>query len=412
VPEKETVWNTYLSPQFLAFWLAGILNNGTYVIMNAGAKSIDPSAVGLVYVCNVLPAFLAQLTGPYWYHYLSYRTRMKLVAACMCASFCLVAYGQVQGSLYVQFAGIAITSFQSGFGEASFLAFSSFYPNSRLVLTGWSSGTGMAGIVGYAWVATFMFGFKLSFAWTLIIGNLFPLAYLLTTFWFLPWPVIERDTTAAGGQGTAERYNALEENGGAAVAGSINKDDDAVNLSEAATVMTANERLRQTLKLWKYMVPLVVVYFAEYATQSGTWAAIGFPITSKTARKQFYTYANWAYQCGVFVSRSSGLVCKADLKTIWFLPLTQIALFFFFWFDAYYMFWYDWSLIAPAFCVGLVGGAVYVGAFALIAEEVPPELKEFSMSVAIIADSIGILAANVSGLWIEQSLYAFHHIKD
>ena len=76
------------------------------------------------------------------------------------------------------------------------------------------------------------------------------------------------------------------------------------------------------------------------------------------------------------------------------------------------MFWYDWSLIAPAFCVGLVGGAVYVGAFALIAEEVAPELKEFSMSVAIIADSIGILAANYCGVWIEKSLYAFHHIKD
>lgn len=27
--------------------------------------------------------------------------------------------------------------------------------------------------------------------------------------------------------------------------------------------------------LWPYMVPLLLVYFAEYAMQSGTWTAIG-----------------------------------------------------------------------------------------------------------------------------------------
>ena len=63
------------------------------------------------------------------------------------------------------------------------------------------------------------------------------------------------------------------------------------------------------------------IYFAEYATQSGTWAAIGFPITSKTARNTFYEYANFTYQIGVFFSRSSGLYIKSNLKMIWILPL-------------------------------------------------------------------------------------------
>ena len=40
----------------------------------------------------------------------------------------------------------------AGVGEASFLALSSFYKPSRKVLTAWSSGTGFAGIFGYAWV--------------------------------------------------------------------------------------------------------------------------------------------------------------------------------------------------------------------------------------------------------------------
>ena len=37
-----------------------------------------------------------------------------------------------------------------------------------------------------------------------------------------------------------------------------------------------SERLRHTLHLWPYMVPLISVYFAEYAMQTGTWTAIGW----------------------------------------------------------------------------------------------------------------------------------------
>ena len=38
------------------------------------------------------------------------------------------------------------------------------------------------------------------------------------------------------------------------------------------------ERLFQTLELWPYMLPLVAVYFAEYAMQTGTWTAIGMQL--------------------------------------------------------------------------------------------------------------------------------------
>ena len=61
-----------------------------------------------------------------------------------------------------------------------------------------------------------------------------------------------------------------------------------VDLSKAAFQMSTLERLYTTCRLWKYMIPLFVVYFAEYATQSGTWAAIGFPVSNKAARDKFY----------------------------------------------------------------------------------------------------------------------------
>jgi hypothetical protein len=51
------------------------------------------------------------------------------------------------------------------------------------------------------------------------------------------------------------------------------------DLSLAASSMTARERLSATVALWPFMVPLFVVYFAEYAMQSGAWAAIGASLT-------------------------------------------------------------------------------------------------------------------------------------
>ena len=46
---------------------------------------------------------------------------------------------------------------------------------------------------------------------------------------------------------------------------------------QRAEDMAWGERLFQTVNLWPYMVPLVAVYFAEYAMQTGTWTAIGKP---------------------------------------------------------------------------------------------------------------------------------------
>lgn len=59
--------------------------------------------------------------------------------------------------------------------------------------------------------------------------------------------------------------------------GSDSDGDDVAKASKAAR-MTWRERAARTAALWPYTVPLVVVYFAEYAMQAGTWTAIGEPL--------------------------------------------------------------------------------------------------------------------------------------
>ena len=54
-------------------------------------------------------------------------------------------------------------------------------------------------------------------------------------------------------------------------------------------------------------------------------------------------------------------------------------------------------------CAGLLGGAVYVNAFTLLAKEVEPSLREFSLAAASLADSVGIALADICGILVQAS---------
>lgn len=165
------------------------------------------------------------------------------------------------------------------------------------------------------------------------------------------------------------------------------------------------------LRLWVYIVPLFLVYFAEYAMQSGTWAAIGFPVGDKEAREQFYTFAGWTYQLGVFISRSSGTILQANGFVLWLMPMLQVGFLVFFTTDAIWEWWWNWGLLFPCFITGLLGGAVYVNAFTLISEEFKDGAKkELALTATSLGDSFGILASDISGLWIQACLFKIHDI--
>jgi battenin len=67
-----------------------------------------------------------------------------------------------------------------------------------------------------------------------------------------------------------------------------------INLPASSLDITASERFKLVLSLWPYTIPLFTVYAAEYSIQAGVWSAIGFPVTSASARAEFYQYSNWA----------------------------------------------------------------------------------------------------------------------
>ena len=57
------------------------------------------------------------------------------------------------------------------------------------------------------------------------------------------------------------------------------------------------------------------------------------------------------------------------------------------------------------FFVGLLGGGVYVQGYNRINVDMPKELREFALSSASVADSVGILVADISSLFIQSCIY-------
>ena len=99
------------------FWLLGVLNNASYVIMIASAKSIASGGVALVYIAAGVPGVATKLSAPLWFDRVGYGPRLGSAAACMAGAFALV--GPLSfGRTGVQLAGVLLCSVQAALGCA------------------------------------------------------------------------------------------------------------------------------------------------------------------------------------------------------------------------------------------------------------------------------------------------------
>lgn len=238
---------------------------------------------------------------------MSYSTRVLASSLLMVLSFVTVGY--FYPVTWIQLIGVSFSAFQGGLGEASFLALASFYDTPR-ALTAWSSGTGFAGIFGYAWVFFFRFALGLSLRATLMMACLLALAWLLTFFVLLtdpldsgygdssdistttkgleysPLPSLRSPVSPTFTNGTisegrifvgrhrnGDRGECRESWGGelyldappnsVQTLPSLDVAQGKLEGKQRAVTMTARERMYFTLSLWRFMVPLTLVYFAE-----------------------------------------------------------------------------------------------------------------------------------------------------
>jgi len=173
----------------------GLLNNMSYVIMIASAKNISEGGTGLVFIACVLPSLTIKLTAPYWFDRVGYSYRIAVATVLMVLSFATVA--SFSSSLQLQLVGVAMVSAQCGMGEASLLALAGRFDSksddpSTLTcvsvsnqknkskskcITAFSSGTGLAGVMGFLfhWFCHDFLGCTLGR--TLLMAQTLPIAY-------------------------------------------------------------------------------------------------------------------------------------------------------------------------------------------------------------------------------------------
>ena len=94
------------------------------------------------------------------------------------------------------------------------------------------------------------------------------------------------------------------------------------------------------------------------------------------------------------------------------MALMQVGVLFFFVINAQIHFWYDYSVLSMAFFTGLLGGAVYVNAFRLITESVPPRLKEIGMTAGAVSSDFGTNIGEGLAVLIQMYLYRVNNISE
>ncbi|KAK3936607.1 CLN3 protein-domain-containing protein [Diplogelasinospora grovesii] len=410
------------SSVLIAFWLFGLINNVLYVIILSAAQDLVGTDVpkGVVLVADVLPSFATKLVAPYLIHRVPYAQRILGLVGLSTAGMLLVAVTPANKSVAVKLVGVVLASFASGLGELSFLGLTHYY--GQMSLAAWGSGTGGAGLIGAGLYVLMTDWIGFSVRASLLASAGLPMVMLGSFFMVLPRGPLR--------EGTRRRKEYEAVRGDSAEEQEEEEDQEVEEVEEgmvSSTTLLRQQpsnasatqqqrggkhtggkkefaaRVRQVRTLFfPYMLPLLLVYIAEYTINQGVAPTLLFPLRESpfTELRAFYPFYNFLYQLGVFISRSSTpffrvhhLYIPSLLQIANLLLLTLHALFSFI--PSVYL------VFIVVFWEGLLGGAVYVNAFAEILESVPIEEREFSLGATSVSDSGGICIAGFIGMAME-----------
>ena len=409
--------------------LTGLINNIFYVIILSAALDLVGPAIpkATVLLASIIPGLACKITVPYFIHLIPYSARIVIfctLSTCGMLAVALSPATTTASSITAKLAGIVLANLSSGAGEVNFLALTHFY--GPFSLAAWGSGTGGAGLIGAGAYSVATIQLHISPHAALLTSALFPVVMLLSFFLLLP----------RGPLKTARRKE-LEYEAISAEEVEDNEDDTRetaglLNQSESGRVSPAygkagQNRLQRALSDLKsrlhrarklvipYMVPLFLVYLAEYTINQGVAPTLLFPLSESPFKhyRAFYPTYSTLYQAGVFVSRSSlaffrirALYTPSILQCMNFALLTAHAMTPFI--PSVY-----WVFVI-IFWEGLLGGLVYVSTFAAVREEVAEEEREFSLGAVTVADSTGICLAGFLGVAMEKALcgYQVTHGRD
>lgn len=436
----------------LGFVLLGLTNNFAYVIMLSAAydllKSAETPAVppqppsntstvllGLekqqfcnehststILLADTIPSLTTKLIYPFLLVGLPVAYKAGATALLSAASFLITGLSTTQVLI---FTGVACASFSSGLGESTFLSNSPLYGD--VALSGWSMGTGGAGLIGAAAYA--LLRMVVSIKIIMILMLVVPITMLVAYFNVIE-PVDSKYRT--GGDNSGAPTKARVDCQGDVMSLEISTDNSQEQLdvtkapnyggADGETSSAGNKRqsARNTLiqdesfDIWakiyflpslsKYFLPLLLVYFAEYFINQGLFELIYYPEIKLLDHAAQYRWYQVTYQLGVMISRSS--LDLVRIKQIWTMSILQAV-------NALLFLAHTCKLIhIPSFYIvigvivyeGLLGGFTYANTFYRMKKELTPSRHEFGVSTVTIADTLGIVMAGAAALPVHNAL--------
>ncbi|XP_026888597.2 battenin isoform X1 [Electrophorus electricus] len=432
------------------FWLLGLCNNFAYVVMLSAAHDIlkqqesqnttlptpapglhqsnsgnssnssrydcNPVSTAAVLLADVIPTLLIKITAPFFIHKVPYGCRVLTCVTTATASFLVVSFSSavwmsILGNvpvcvcdlfivpltcadldvLLVSCLGVMFASVSSGLGELSFLSLTVYFSSD--VLSGWGSGTGGAGVAG-ALMYSALTQAGLSPRVTLLVMLLVPVVMAISYFIllvfppsFLQWKTRETQPSLSSmAEQSRERRPLLQEDD------SIHKEQN--KEAQQTGPLTFSDKLHILKGLRRFILPLALVYFAEYFINQGLLELLYFR-NARLSHAEQYRWYQTLYQIGVFISRTS-LYC-IKIKKIWWLSVLQCVNAVLLFFSVYYQFLPSvWLVFVIVLYEGLLGGAAYVNIFYMIHAETGEDEREFAMAAASVGDSFGIALSGLA----------------
>ena len=369
------------------------------IILSAALDLVGPGVPkGVVLLADVVPSFFTKLCAPYFIQAVPYWVRILAFVGLSAFGMLLIALTPSYtdgGTISVKLAGVVLASLSSGGGELSFVGLVHYY--GPFSLAAWGSGTGGAGLIGagaYA-LATTSLGFSVKS--TLLASAFLPVIMLFSFFVVLPLGPLRASknltVTTIDDDLDREQQEGLLAN---------EPTKPPVSIKQSVWEQFKDNLRRSRTLFVPFMLPLLIVYVAEYTINQGVAPDLLFPLTSSPFRhyRAFYPTYNAIYQAGVFISRSStpffrihNLYLPSVLQAVNLVLLTAHAMFDFIP-NVYVVF-------VIVFWEGLLGGLVYVNTFAEISDTIPKEDREFSLSATTVSDSGGICIAGFISMAFE-----------
>lgn len=389
----------------------GLINNVLYVIiLTAALDLVGPNIPkGVVLLADVIPSFLLKLLAPYFIHAVPYPVRILVFVGLSAAGMLLIALTPSYlegGTISTKMAGVILASLSSGGGELSFVGLVHYY--GPFSLAAWGSGTGGAGLIGAGAYALATTSFGMSVKATILASAGLPVIMLVSFFIVLPLEPLRSHVeykqvhTSEVDSDDVGEVESEQAEGLLAESASLGEGFTSYDKGVSAWTKFEHNLIRARALFFPFMLPLLLVYVAEYTINQGVSPTLLFPLQQTPFKhfRAFYPTYNAIYQAGVFISRSStpflrihNLYLPSFLQVLNLVVLTAHALYDFI--PSVYI------VFAIIFWEGLLGGLVYVNTFAEIRDTVPKGEREFSLSATTVSDSGGICIAGFISMAFE-----------